>query len=159
MVTGRFFAKIAVLFCCSMAFAVNGSQFYNLAVKSTTSGVGPAAHSYNRVGRQWNVSHLPKYLKAIGEEQLDFECEKLSLNERYNDYILTALRTSEGIDYNYIESKFGSDILKYTKEIADQQKLLDNVVVENNRCHLTEKGIFISDSIFAEFIIVEDSEF
>lgn len=118
-------------------------------------GVGPAAHSYNRVGRQWNVSHLPKYLKAIGENRLDFECEELSLDERYNDYILTALRTCEGIDYRFIESKFGADMLQYTKEIADQQSLLGNVVVENDMCHLTEKGIFISDSIFTEFIIVE----
>lgn len=121
-------------------------------------GVGPAAHSYNRVGRQWNVSHLPKYLKAIKENKLDLECEELSLNERYNDYILTALRTCEGIDFRFIELKFGSDILKYTKEIAARQVALDNVVVENDMCHLTEKGIFISDSIFTEFIIVEDSE-
>ncbi len=117
-------------------------------------GVGPAAHSYNGNSRQWNVSHLPKYLKAINENRLDAEIEELSVTEKYNDYILTALRTSDGIDFQYISNKFGVTFAEQAKEIAAIQEKENNVEINEEKCHLTEKGIFISDSIFTEFIIV-----
>lgn len=119
-------------------------------------GVGPAAHSYNGKSRQWNVSHLPKYLKAISENSLDAEIENLSTEEKYNDYILTALRTSDGINFQYIANKFGFDFAENAKEIAAEQIKENNVEIIGDRCRLTEKGIFISDSIFTEFIMVED---
>lgn len=119
-------------------------------------GVGPAAHSYDGVSRQWNVSHLPKYLKAISENRLDTEIETLSVTEKYNDYILTALRTSDGIDFQYISNKFGTRFSDLAKEVAAKQQKDGNVEIIGEKCHLTEKGIFISDSIFTEFIVVEE---
>ena len=119
-------------------------------------GIGPAAHSYDGVCRQWNVSHLPKYLKAISENRLDTEIETLSVTEKYNDYILTALRTSDGIDFQYISNKFGTRFSDLAKEVADKQQKEDNVEIIGEKCHLTEKGIFISDSIFTEFIVVDE---
>ena len=119
-------------------------------------GVGPAAHSYNGVSRQWNVSHLPKYLKAISENRLDTEIETLSVTEKYNDYILTALRTSDGIDFQYISNKFGTRFSDLAKEVAAKQQKDGNVEIIGEKCHLTEKGIFISDSIFTEFIVVDE---
>lgn len=119
-------------------------------------GIGPAAHSYNGVSRQWNVSHLPKYLKAISENRLDTEIETLSVTEKYNDYILTALRTSDGIDFQYISNKFGTRFSDLAKEVAAKQQKEDNVEIIGEKCHLTEKGIFISDSIFTEFIVVDE---
>lgn len=130
----------------------NSSYWHNIPY----IGVGPAAHSYNGESRQWNVSHLPKYLKAISENRLDAEIENLSVSEKYNDYILTALRTSDGIDFQYISNTFGIDFAKSAKEIASSQEKEDNVKIIGEKCHLTEKGIFISDSIFTEFIIVEE---
>ena len=119
-------------------------------------GIGPAAHSYDGVSRQWNVSHLPKYLKAIRENRLDTEIETLSVTEKYNDYILTALRTSDGIDFQYISNKFGTRFSDLAKEVAAKQQKDGNVEIIGEKCHLTEKGIFISDSIFTEFIVVEE---
>lgn len=119
-------------------------------------GVGPAAHSYNGVSRQWNVSHLPKYLKAISENRLDTEIETLSVTEKYNDYILTALRTSDGIDFQYISNRFGMRFTEFAKEVAAKQQKDGNVEIIGEKCHLTEKGIFISDSIFTEFIVVDE---
>lgn len=119
-------------------------------------GIGPAAHSYNGVSRQWNVSHLPKYLKAISENRLDTEIETLSVTEKYNDYILTALRTSDGIDFQYISNKFGTRFSDLAKEVAAKQQNDGNVEIIGEKCHLTEKGIFISDSIFTEFIVVDE---
>ena len=119
-------------------------------------GVGPAAHSYDGVSRQWNVSHLPKYLKAISENRLDTEIETLSVTEKYNDYILTALRTSDGIDFQHISNKFGTRFSDLAKEVAAKQQNDGNVEIIGEKCHLTEKGIFISDSIFTEFIVVDE---
>ena len=119
-------------------------------------GIGPAAHSYDGVSRQWNVSHLPKYLKAISENRLDTEIETLSVTEKYNDYILTALRTSDGIDFQYISNKFGTRFSDLAKEVAAKQQKDGNVEIIGEKCHLTEKGIFISDSIFTEFIVVDE---
>ena len=119
-------------------------------------GIGPAAHSYNGVSRQWNVSHLPKYLKAISENRLDTEIETLSVTEKYNDYILTALRTSDGIDFQYISNRFGMRFSDLAKEVAAKQQKDGNVEIIGEKCHLTEKGIFISDSIFTEFIVVDE---
>lgn len=119
-------------------------------------GIGPAAHSYNGVSRQWNVSHLLKYLKASSENKLDTEIENLSVEEKYNDYILTALRTSDGIDFQYISNKFGTRFSDLAKEVADKQQKEDNVEIIGEKCRLTEKGIFISDSIFTEFIVVDE---
>ena len=119
-------------------------------------GIGPAAHSYDGVSRQWNVSHLPKYLKAISKNKLDTEIETLSVTEKYNDYILTALRTSDGIDFQYISNKFGTEFSDFAKEVADKQQKEDNVEIIGEKCRLTEKGIFISDSIFTEFIVVDE---
>lgn len=119
-------------------------------------GIGPAAHSYNGESRQWNISHLPKYLKAISENRLDAEIENLSVTEKYNDYILTALRTSDGIDFNYITNKFGTSFTELAKETAAIQSKEKNIEIIGEKCRLTEKGIFISDSIFTEFIIVDD---
>ncbi|MBO7627080.1 MAG: radical SAM family heme chaperone HemW [Paludibacteraceae bacterium] len=119
-------------------------------------GIGPAAHSYNGVSRQWNVSHLPKYLKAISENRLETEIETLSVTEKYNDYILTALRTSDGIDFQYISNKFETRFSDLAKEVAAKQQKDGNVEIIGEKCHLTEKGIFISDSIFTEFIVVDE---
>lgn len=118
-------------------------------------GIGPAAHSYNGASRQWNVSHLPKYLKAISENRLDSGFETLSVTEKYNDYILTALRTSDGIDFQYISNRFGMRFTEFAKEEAAKQQKDGNVEIIGEKCHLTEKGIFISDSIFTEFIVVD----
>ena len=119
-------------------------------------GIGPAAHSYNGESRQWNVSHLPKYLKAISENRLDSEIENLSETEKYNDYILTALRTSDGIDFQYIENRFGTKFADFAKEVATTQEKEKNIEIFDGKCRLTEKGIFISDTIFTEFIIVDE---
>ena len=119
-------------------------------------GIGPAAHSYNGESRQWNVSHLPKYLKAISENRLDTEIETLSVTEKFNDYILTALRTSDGIDFQYIENKFGAKLSNFAKEVASAQEKENNIEFLDGKCRLTEKGIFISDTIFTEFIVVDE---
>ena len=69
-------------------------------------GLGPSAHSYNGTSRQWNVANNNRYMKSLETAQLDFEQEILTEEQKYNEYILTALRTKWGIDENEIIQRF-----------------------------------------------------
>jgi oxygen-independent coproporphyrinogen-3 oxidase len=70
-------------------------------------GIGPSAHGYNGISRSWNVSNNIIYLKSIQEEKLPNEIEVLSVTDRYNEYVMTGLRTIWGVSLDRIEAEFG----------------------------------------------------
>ena len=70
-------------------------------------GIGPSAHSYNGIERSWNVNSNTKYIENISQNNLPLEIEVLSNSQKYNDYIMTSLRTIYGIDFNYIKKEYG----------------------------------------------------
>jgi len=111
-------------------------------------GLGPSAHSYDKEFRYMNFSDLEKYINNINNNQIFFEQERLTLSDKYNEYILTGLRTMWGIsltkvvkDYNQYYKILIEAIKKYSKYI----KIIDNDII-----HLTEEGFFISDRIISE---------
>ena len=113
-------------------------------------GIGPSAHSYNGVTRSWNVSNNSLYLKSLQEGLLPNEIEILSIADRYNEYIMTGLRTIWGVSLDRIKTEFGSEYLEYlSKQI---QKFLDDdlVFVENNILRPTPKGKFLTDGIASD---------
>lgn len=117
-------------------------------------GLGPSAHSYNGFSRQWNISDVNKYIELIYKKETHFEVEQLSVKDQFNDYIITSLRTIWGIDLNFIEEKYGS---KYSQHTLDVSKAyISSAVIEktNSNIRLTKKGIFISDGIIADFMIL-----
>ncbi|MEL6863774.1 MAG: radical SAM family heme chaperone HemW [Bacteroidota bacterium] len=67
-------------------------------------GIGPSAHSFNGQSRQWNIAHNAKYLKAIQQKEVPCEVEILSSSTRYNEYIMTALRTMWGVDLRELQN-------------------------------------------------------
>lgn len=69
-------------------------------------GLGPSAHSFNRYSRQWNLSDLKKYIKAVNNDIPFYEKEEIDLKTKFNEYILTSLRTMWGIDLEYVENTF-----------------------------------------------------
>lgn len=109
-------------------------------------GLGPSAHSFDRQTRKWNVSNLTQYINDIATGKFSGDSETLSLNDRYNEYIMLGLRTAKGIDLQEIETFFG---LPY-RQHAEAQLLLvntdhyrrigDNIV-------LTDEGKFFADGI------------
>ena len=113
-------------------------------------GVGPSAHSYDGVSRSWNVSNNPKYLKAIADNQLPNETEMLSVTDRYNEYIMTGLRTIWGVSLEKIEMEFGANYLNYLKQ--QLPKFLDDglLSIENNILRTTTKGKFLTDGIASD---------
>lgn len=117
-------------------------------------GCGAAAHSYNGTSREWNIADIKTYIEGINGEKRNFEIEHLTEEERYNDTILTRLRTSDGLPLAWIKDKFSDKLNAYMLRAAEKEVALGNLKKENGHLSLTEKGIFISDAVIRELIYV-----
>lgn len=117
-------------------------------------GIGPSAHSYDGVSRSWNVSNNSLYIKSIQENKLPNQTEILSIADRYNEYVMTGLRTIWGVSLDRIGTEFGSEYLEYLNKQA--QKFLDDdlVFIENNILKPTPKGKFLTDGIASDLFIL-----
>jgi len=117
-------------------------------------GLGPSAHSFNGEERQWNVAHTPKYIKGLENNQLNFGIEKLSIKSRYNEYVMTSLRTSWGVDLAYIHSAFGEEfVAHFQRNVAEY--LDDKVIVQKECFTLNRKGKLYADRIASNLFAVE----
>ena len=117
-------------------------------------GIGPSAHSYDGVSRSWNVSNNTIYLKSIAENKLPSESEILSLTDRYNEYVMTGLRTIWGISLVRIETEFGKSYLDYLNQ--QSAKFIEDhlLFVDNNIIRTTKKGKFLSDGIASDLFML-----
>ncbi|MBS5980727.1 radical SAM family heme chaperone HemW [Dysgonomonas sp. Marseille-Q5470] len=117
-------------------------------------GLGPAAHSYDGQNRSWNVASISKYIEGIRAENPNLEIEVLDENTRYNDFILTGMRTKWGVNLSDLESLFGTKMkvfcLKNARKYLDQGFLTE----KDNILKLTRQGIFISDGIMSDLMWV-----
>lgn len=113
-------------------------------------GIGPSAHSYDGEKRGWNVANNSLYLKSIQNDILPIETEILSKSDRYNEYIMTGLRTIWGVSLERIENEFGSEYLDYLNKQA--QKFLNDelVYISDNILRPTAKGKFLTDGIASD---------
>lgn len=116
-------------------------------------GLGPSAHSYNGVSRQWNVSHLTKYIEMAGVSTAVFEKEILSLDQRYNEYVMTSLRTSWGCDLTHIQNAFGVKYSNYCLQLAQPALTKNHLYIEQNVLRLTLTGKLFADGIAAELFV------
>ena len=113
-------------------------------------GIGPSAHSYDGINRSWNVSNNSLYIKSMQESKLPSEVETLSITDRYNEYVMTGLRTVWGISLERIEKEFGKNYLEYLLQNA--QRFLDDkkLILENGILKTTKKGKFFCDGIASD---------
>ena len=119
-------------------------------------GLGPSAHSYDINKREWNISDNLKYMKAIEEGGEYSEYEELSFTDRFNDYVLTSLRTMWGLNLDIVKNEFGDLYYKYCKEKADKFIQSKDVRIENGHVILTDKGVFISNDVMSDFFFLEE---
>lgn len=117
-------------------------------------GLGPSAHSYNGTKREWNKSSLPLYLKGIETGIPDIETEALNLHTRYNDYIITGLRTMWGINLNDIQTVFGKELYDYCLSQATSPIKQGALIQSGHTLTLSKTGIFISDGIMSDLLWV-----
>ncbi len=117
-------------------------------------GIGPSAHSFNGKSRRWNISNNTKYIDNLKNNILAFEEEKLKNSDKFNEYIMTSLRTIWGIDLNTIKKRFGDDM--YTNFSTQTKKWIKSkhLNIEKNKIFLTTKGKYISDTIVSDFFII-----
>ena len=113
-------------------------------------GIGPSAHSYDGISRSWNVSNNTLYLKSLEENKLPNEIEILSKSDRYNEYIMTGLRTIWGVSLDRIEQEFGNEYLDYLQKQARKFIGDDLLSIENNILKPTQKGKFLTDGIASD---------
>ncbi len=113
-------------------------------------GIGPSAHSFNGISRSWNIANNSLYLKAIQDNQLPKETEILSLTDRYNEYVMTGLRTIWGVSLIKIEKDFGAEYLKYLNKQSQKFLVDDLLFLENDILKPTKKGKFLVDGIASD---------
>ncbi|MCK4921055.1 MAG: radical SAM family heme chaperone HemW [Bacteroidales bacterium] len=106
-------------------------------------GIGPSAHSYDGRARSWNISSIKQYIDKTQNGSFNYtENETLSTTDRYNEYILTSLRTMWGIDLNEISQEFGINYVKYTEEIAADLFRKNLLEKKEQKIFITPNGIF-----------------
>jgi oxygen-independent coproporphyrinogen-3 oxidase len=117
-------------------------------------GIGPSAHSFNGFSRQWNVASIHKYIEGIMKNNSFFEQEILSLQDRYNEYVLLGLRTKNGINIVELEQNFGIELKNFCLE--NIKTFIDNEKVYRygSFLRLTTAGKLISDTIIAQLMMV-----
>jgi len=132
-------------------FSKNNSSYW---LGKKYIGIGPSAHSYDGEKRSWNVSNNTLYLKSIQENKLPSETEILSKTDRYNEYIMTGLRTIWGISLDRIETEFGKTYLDYLNQQAAKYIEDHLLFVDENVLRTTKKGKFLSDGIASDLFML-----
>ncbi len=112
-------------------------------------GLGPSAHSYNGKSRQWNVSNNNLYIQSMNRNELLFESEDLTPVQVVNETIMTALRTAEGIQLEFISSRFGEPVAASILSNAMAYLKTDKLILENGVLRLTNEGKLLADGIAA----------
>ncbi len=128
-------------------FSLNNSAYW---LGKKYIGIGPSAHSYDGVNRSWNVSNNSLYIKSIEESKLPSEIETLSITDRYNEYVMTGLRTVWGVSLQRIEKEFGKEYLEYLLQNAQQFLDDEKLILENDILETTKKGKFFCDGIASD---------
>ena len=116
-------------------------------------GIGPSAHSFNGNSRQWNVRNNSVYVDAIRAEKIPFEMETLTPANKFNEYVMTSLRTQWGCNLEKMKNDFGND---YTEKFfREAMKKVQDGTMENKRQNfvLTRKGKFFADRIASELFV------
>jgi oxygen-independent coproporphyrinogen-3 oxidase len=132
-------------------FSKNNSSYW---LGKKYIGIGPSAHSYNGISRSWNISNNSLYLKSIAENILPSETETLTKTDRYNEYVMTGLRTIWGISLDRIEREFGKTYLDYLNKqsynyIEDHFLFVDDTILRT-----TKIGKFLSDGIASDLFML-----
>jgi oxygen-independent coproporphyrinogen III oxidase len=117
-------------------------------------GTGPAAHSYDGKTRRWNTANLEKYIRAVENNERYYGTERLGPEKRYNEYILTNLRTKWGVSAVILEKHFGREKLDFFLRSAEKYISLEKIIRINDIFLLSKEGIFTSDNIIADLMII-----
>lgn len=128
-------------------FSKNNSAYWQ---GKSYLGIGPSAHSFNGEQRSWNVRNNSKYIKSLEQNILPIETEILSITDKYNEYIMTGLRTIWGVSLEKVENDFGLYYKKYLLQQSQKHINEHLLFVDNDTLLVTKKGKFLSDGIASD---------
>jgi len=134
-------------------FSIHNSNYWK---QVSYLGLGPSAHSFNGYSRQWNVRDVKKYIKAVDSGSLLFEREELDKKTRFNEYIMTSLRTMWGMDLDYVEKAFDKEGYDYVVNLSGKMVDYGLMKQENKTLVLTNQGKLISDNIISGLMLPGD---
>lgn len=117
-------------------------------------GIGPSAHSFDGKHRGWNVRNNTKYIKALEADIIPIEIETLSITDKYNEYVMTGLRTIWGVNLENVEHDFGKEYKNYLLEQSQKYITEHLLYLEDDRLRVTKKGQFLSDGIASDLFMV-----
>ena len=118
-------------------------------------GIGPAAHSFDGKNiRKWNVSNNQLYINSIKEGELPFEEEQLTLKDRYNEYLMTGLRTTHGISLLHVQETFGDRYGMYLEEQATRHLSENYFFWDGDHLKVSAKAKFLTDGLASDLFMV-----
>ncbi|MDC1024575.1 radical SAM family heme chaperone HemW [Flavobacteriales bacterium] len=115
-------------------------------------GIGPSAHSFNGKERRWNIKSNSKYISSVNNNQVYYEFELLNQKQKYNEYILTCLRTKWGVSFDYLNKNFDVDIQNHFKKEI-QKWIKQKKVIRKKNHELTKDGMLLADAISSDLFI------
>ena len=134
-------------------FSVNNSNYWK---RKPYLGIGPGAHSYDgNAIRNWNISNNKLYQKAIEKGEMAFESEVLSKKDRFNETVMTGLRTQWGVNRVQIEKDFGDLYARYLEEQCTHHILQNNLFWDGDTLLVTKQARFLTDGIAADLFLIE----
>lgn len=119
-------------------------------------GIGPSAHGFDGQNRYMNPANNALYMEILGHNKLPELVEELSLNDRFNEYVMTSLRTMWGTNLQKINTDFGKEFLEETKYNLKNFEDKDWLVIDGDKVRLSQNGKLFADHIASELFIVAD---
>tara|TARA_B100001029_G_C15049735_1_gene449788 strand:+ start:151 stop:1176 length:1026 start_codon:yes stop_codon:yes gene_type:complete len=134
--------------------SINNSNYWN---GKSYIGIGPSAHSYDgKFTRSWNISNNIKYTKAIIDNQLPSNKEKLNKNDLYNEFIMTGLRKEDGISLKKVNSLFGENYKNYLIKQIEKHINNKNIDFNGELIKISKKAKFLTDGLSSDLFFIED---
>ncbi len=118
-------------------------------------GVGPSAHSYNQISRQWNCSNLAQYVESLSNNTVSFEIEQLSPMQKYNEFVMTSLRTNTGVNLMSLRHNFSGKYVDYFERILQKYSNSQLLTITPVSICLTDEGRLFADGISSDFFITD----
>lgn len=118
-------------------------------------GIGPSAHSFDGKHRGWNVRNNSKYINSLEKNVVPIEIETLSITDKYNEYVMTGLRTVWGVNLEKVEQDFGNSYKTYLLEQSEKHIIEHLLYLEDGKLLVTKKGQFLSDGIASDLFKID----
>jgi oxygen-independent coproporphyrinogen-3 oxidase len=140
-------------FCLDGYMSIHNSNYWR---GEKYLGIGPSAHSFDGLSRQWNIDSNTKYVESLNQNNvIPFSVETLSSIDRYNEYIMVSLRTMWGCEIDYIKHNFGEKFSNYCINQAQANLKAGYLIHYMNKLTLTDKGKLFADKIASDMFMLQ----